>query len=155
MARVAAGADPPYPLSFVLSFVANFVESLFLPWSNLPTKLRTKLATKFSYCDGGQARRLCYIKENATKMVAFHKEPRLSRLSPGIGISKMNIQHSTLNIEHRIKIEFIRSWKFDVQIISGASSPVGPVPSDDWNDWGGRLIPRIGISKWSSVWCLE
>jgi len=27
----------------------------------------------------------------------------------------LNIQHSTLNIEHRIKTEFIRSWKFDVQ----------------------------------------
>jgi hypothetical protein len=39
-------------LNFVVSFVANFVESLFFPWSNLPTKLRTKLATKFNYCLG-------------------------------------------------------------------------------------------------------
>ena len=34
-----------------------------------------------------------------------------------VKFKEMNIQHSTLNIEHRIKTEFIRSWKFDVQII--------------------------------------
>ena len=33
----------------------------------------------------------------------------------------MNIQHPTLNIERRIKTEFIRSWKFEVQIIKVAA----------------------------------